>query len=101
MEKNKKFMGFLGKAALVILLPIVYCIYIIGLFKAQVWFAPSIAVILLVTLALFIVGLMRYMPKPRIRLGIVPGFGILVAYNSVDPSIQMLILCVHIEIGMK
>ncbi len=101
MEKNKKFMGFLGKAALVILLPIIYSIYIIGLFKAQVWFAPSLAVILLVTLVLFLFGLMLRMPKPVFRAGIVPAFGCFVAFNKVDPSLQLLILCVHIEIGMK
>jgi hypothetical protein len=101
MEKQKKFWGFLGKGALIILLPIIYSVYIVGLFKAQVWFAPSLAVILLVTLAITIVGILRYMPKPSFRAAIVPAFGLFGAYNHVDPSLQILILCFHIEIGMK
>lgn len=101
MKKQKKFWGFLGKGALIILLPIIYSVYIVGLFKAQVWFAPSLAVILLVTLAITIVGILRYMPKPALRAAIVPAFGFFAAYDPVDPSIQLLILCFHIEIGMK
>lgn len=101
MKKQKKFWGFLGKGALIILLPIIYSVYIVGLFKAQVWFAPSLAVILLVALALTVVSLLRYMPKPSFRAAVVPAFGFFVAYDYVDPSIQILILCFHIEIGMK
>jgi uncharacterized membrane protein len=101
MNKHKIFCGFLAKAAIVLALPILYSTFIVSLFKAQIWFAPSLAVFLLVAMLLAIVALMIRMPKPKFRGAIVPAFGFFGAYNRVDPSVQLLILCFHIEIGMK
>jgi hypothetical protein len=101
MKKQKRFWGFLLKGSLVILLPIIMALYVYWLYKTNVWYAPSMAVVLGGLGLTSIIGLIITMPKPKFSFALAPVLGFFVAYDSYDPSVQLLILFVHIRIELN
>lgn len=101
MKKFKNLMGFLLKGALSVLLVVLYISIIVEMYEAQVWFTPSMAVVLFVAVALGVGFLIMNMPKPKWRLNLVPALGLFIAFDRTEPSVQILILFIHIEIAVK
>lgn len=101
MKKQKRFWGFLLKGSLVILLLIIMALYVYWLYKNNVWYAPSMTVVLSGLGLTSIIGLIITMPKPKFSFALVPVLGFFVAYDSYHPSVQLLILFVHIKIELN
>lgn len=100
MEKQKRFMGFLLKGALVILLPLLFSLLVIWLYKNNMWYAPSMAVVFFGLGLTSIITLIITMPKPKISFALAPALGFFIAYDRHDPSLQFLILFIHIELKL-
>jgi len=100
----KKFMvalGFLGKMALGMVMPLCTALSAFFLFMADVNWTTEITVILWLCLFFsFMLGIASLMllPKHKIKINVVPAVGVFLGVDPSDGSIQLLLLCLHIEV---
>jgi hypothetical protein len=100
----KKFMvtlGFLGKMALGMIMPLCTAISAYLLFMGNVNWTREVIVLLWLSLFFsFMLGVASLMllPKHKIKINLVPALGVFLGIDPSDGSIQVLFLCLHIEV---
>ena len=97
MENKSKLLGFLWRTALITLLPICSYFLVKEMYDMNIYMLTTCFILYCVAL-ITTVMLYIYTPKSKVLFQLVPALGFFIAYDKYDPSLQFLLLFVHVEI---